>query len=132
MAEKLVVRRPEEFRERYRIDARVRHEVLAIEAAAGRVRVRDLDAGREWWEGYDQLLIATGAEPRCPDFPGADSAEIFGLSTLESGLRVQAALADGTALGFAGESGIDFIKSFDASGFPVGIGPEVKAFLDSY
>jgi NADPH-dependent 2,4-dienoyl-CoA reductase/sulfur reductase-like enzyme len=136
-AEELVVRGPEEFRERYRIDARVRHEVLAIEPAAGRVRVRDLAAGREWWEEFDQLLIATGAEPFCPDFPGADSAGIFGLSTLESGLRVQAALADGAArkavVVGGGYIGLEMAEALVRRGLEVTLvtkSPEVMPTLD--
>jgi NADPH-dependent 2,4-dienoyl-CoA reductase/sulfur reductase-like enzyme len=54
--------------------------------------VLHLETGREWWEPFDQLLIATGAVPFCPDVPGADAQGIYGLSTLQSGVRVQHAL----------------------------------------
>jgi NADPH-dependent 2,4-dienoyl-CoA reductase/sulfur reductase-like enzyme len=43
---------------------------------------------REIYESFDQLLIATGARPFCPEVPNAHATGIFGLSTLASGLRV--------------------------------------------
>jgi NADPH-dependent 2,4-dienoyl-CoA reductase/sulfur reductase-like enzyme len=87
--ESLVARTPEKFREKYRIDARIRHEVLAIETEARRVRVCNLESRQEWWEPYDQLLIATGAVPYCPTLPGSAARGIYGLSTLESGIRIR-------------------------------------------
>lgn len=81
----LVVRTPEVFRDDHAIDARVRHEVVGIDTAAGRVRVRDLDAGREFDEPYDQLLLATGASPLRPPLPGLDGPGVFGVQTLDDG-----------------------------------------------
>jgi NADPH-dependent 2,4-dienoyl-CoA reductase/sulfur reductase-like enzyme len=88
-ADSLIARTPEKFREKYRIDARIRHEVLAVEPETRRVRVCNLESRQEWWEPYDQLLIATGAAPYCPDLPGAPASGIYGLSTLESGIRIR-------------------------------------------
>ena len=59
------------------------------------MRVRDLQSGRSSWETYDQLLIATGATPTCPDLPGANAVDIFGVSNLESGLNIHRRLAKG-------------------------------------
>lgn len=92
-AEDLVARTPETFREKYDIDARVGHEVTAIDPAGRRVRVRRRGDGKEIWEGYGDLLIATGAHPFCPELPGSDAAGIFGLSTLRSGIRILEFLA---------------------------------------
>jgi NADPH-dependent 2,4-dienoyl-CoA reductase/sulfur reductase-like enzyme len=85
----LVARTPEKFKEKYNIDARVGHEVLRIDPDAGKVRVVERENGRELDEGYDQLLIATGGVPICPDLPGSGAQAIFGLSTLQSGIRVR-------------------------------------------
>ena len=67
---------------------RVLHEVVEIDTAGKRVHVRNLKSTRLKWEPYDQLLIATGASPICPDLPGSDAVEICGVNTLESGLVV--------------------------------------------
>lgn len=86
--QKLVARSPEKFREKFNIDVRVRHEVLAIDRSAQRVWVADLEQGSEAWEPYDQLLIATGAEAIVPPLPNSEADGIFSLSTLVSGIRV--------------------------------------------
>jgi len=86
--QKLVARSPEKFREKFNIDVRIRHEVLAIDPAAQRVWVADLEQGSEAWEPYDQLLIATGAEAIFPPLANSDADGIFSLSTLVTGIRV--------------------------------------------
>ncbi len=87
----LIVRTPEDFA-RHDIDARLRHEVVEIDLDAGKVRVRDLEEGTEAWEGYDQLLVATGAVPIRPPLPGIDSANVFGVQTLDDGVAINDAI----------------------------------------
>lgn len=93
--EKLVVCTPEKFREREQIDVRVLHEVEEIDAQGRMVRVRDLKSDKASWESYDRLLIATGASQISPGIPGADAIDIFGISTLKSGLDIQRRLDKG-------------------------------------
>lgn len=59
------------------------------------MHVRNLKSGRAAWEPYDQLLIATGALPICPDLPGSDAVDICGVNTLESGLEIRRRLDKG-------------------------------------
>ncbi len=92
--ESLIARRPEEFRERQDIDARIHHEVVAIDTTSRTVTVRDLVAGRERDESYDQLLIATGATPLRPPIPGIDAEGVLGVQTLDDGERVLAELQE--------------------------------------
>ncbi|HEX2195644.1 MAG TPA: FAD-dependent oxidoreductase [Actinomycetota bacterium] len=87
----LIVRTPEEFA-RSAIEARVRHEVVEIDLEAGKVRVRGLDSGTESWEGYDELLVATGAVPARPPLPGIDARNVFGVQTLDDGVAIKEAL----------------------------------------
>lgn len=87
-ADKLVVRAPEVFREKYDIAVRTGHEAVGIDPSSQRVRIRRRDGGAAD-EPYDRLLIATGAHPFCPDVPGAGAEGVFGLSTLASGIRAQ-------------------------------------------
>ena len=55
-ADELTLQSPESFYERFRVEVRVRHEVLEILPAEKRVRVKDLLSGREFFEAYDKLL----------------------------------------------------------------------------
>lgn len=99
--ETLVARDPEEFRRRQDIDARIHHEVIGIDTAARTVTVRDLAADRELEEGYDHLLVATGATPARPPIPGIDASGVLGVQTLDDGQRVLDVLAErrpGTAV----------------------------------
>ncbi len=84
----LIARRPEVFRERQNIDVRTRHEVLEIDTAKRRVKVRNLEQGTTFWESWDDLLIATGASPIVPDLPNINAEGIFSLSHLQSGIDV--------------------------------------------
>ena len=89
--ERLIARRPDQFQAR-QIDARVRHEVEEIDLVQRRVRVRRLEDGQVIHEPFDQLVIATGAVPIRPSLPGSDAGAIYGLATLDDGLRVRQAV----------------------------------------
>jgi NADPH-dependent 2,4-dienoyl-CoA reductase/sulfur reductase-like enzyme len=80
---------PEEFREEYGIDARILHEVTEIDLKKRRLRVRNSGKKTARWEAFDQLLVATGAVPFCPEVPGSDARGIYGLHSLQSGIRVR-------------------------------------------
>jgi NADPH-dependent 2,4-dienoyl-CoA reductase/sulfur reductase-like enzyme len=80
---------PEEFRDEYGIDARILHEVTEIDLKRRRLRVSNIGKKTARWEAFDQLLIATGAVPFCPDVPGSDARGIYGLHSLQSGIRVR-------------------------------------------
>lgn len=87
--DELIARSAETFREKFSIDVRIGHEVLAIDTGARHVSVRDRATDRVFNEPFDQLVIATGATPICPDLPGADAAGIHGVQTLDDGIAVR-------------------------------------------
>ncbi|MCI8525954.1 MAG: FAD-dependent oxidoreductase [Oscillospiraceae bacterium] len=85
----LTLQTPESFRRRFGIDVRVRSEVLAIDRAARTVAVRSLDAGREYSESYDKLILSTGAEPLVPPIEGADLPGVYTLRTIPDALALR-------------------------------------------
>jgi NADPH-dependent 2,4-dienoyl-CoA reductase/sulfur reductase-like enzyme len=88
-AEKLIARTPETFKDKQNIDARVLHEVREIDLKNRRLRVKTPDAGQTTWEPFAQLLVSSGSIPIRPDVPGIDAKGIYGVNTLQSGLKVR-------------------------------------------
>jgi NADPH-dependent 2,4-dienoyl-CoA reductase/sulfur reductase-like enzyme len=79
----LVARSPQEFRDNHRIDVRLQHEVVGIDAGARRLEVRDHLRHRTIPIEFDQLHVATGARPTRPELPGIDLDHVLGVQTLE-------------------------------------------------
>jgi len=111
--------------------------VEEIDPAGRKVRVRDLTSGKSAWEPYDQLLIATGAVPLCPDLPGADAVDICGVNTLESGLEIRRRLdkggmKKGVVVG-GGYIGLEMAEALVRHGLEVSLisrSPQVMGTLD--
>jgi NADPH-dependent 2,4-dienoyl-CoA reductase/sulfur reductase-like enzyme len=80
--DELVTRSPQEFRDRFSIDVKVRHEAMAIDLDRREVEVRDHDGDRTFRLGFDQLVIGTGARPVRPPLPGIDQECVVGVQTL--------------------------------------------------
>lgn len=85
----LTVQTPQGFKSRFNIDVRVRHEVVALDVNAKRVTVKNLESGEQFEESYDKLLLAPGAKPTKPNFPGIDLPQVFSLRTVEDTLRIK-------------------------------------------
>ena len=79
----LVMRTPQEFRDRQRIDVRMRHEAMGIDLDRRRVEVRDHEHARSLHVGFDQLVVATGARPVRPPLPGIEHEHVRGVQTLD-------------------------------------------------
>ena len=88
-SESLIARTPETFIQEYNIQAKVNHEVLQIDPKKSSILVRNLLNGVEFWEIYDELLIATGAAPIRPDLQKTDAEGVFSMSTLQSGIKAR-------------------------------------------
>ncbi len=124
-AEQLIARSPETFRDAYAVDVRIRHEVTEVDLGRGAVRARNLENGEEHWEGFDQLLVATGGEPLRPPLPGAEAKGIFGVQTLEDGLAVRRAFDEeeprrAVVVG-AGYIGLEMAEAFKMQGLDVSV-----------
>jgi NADPH-dependent 2,4-dienoyl-CoA reductase/sulfur reductase-like enzyme len=83
-ADQLVARTPEEHRANG-LDVRMRAEAVAVDLDTRTVEVRDADTGEADKVGFDQLVVATGASPVRPDFPGVDATGVHGVQTLDDG-----------------------------------------------
>ncbi len=95
-ADDLVARTPEEHR-RSGLDLRTRHRVEHLDLASRTATAVDLEQGREVRIGFDQVMIATGAEPRRPDWAhGEDVPDgVFVVRNLDDGAALRERLERG-------------------------------------
>jgi NADPH-dependent 2,4-dienoyl-CoA reductase/sulfur reductase-like enzyme/rhodanese-related sulfurtransferase len=75
----LLLQTPERLWTNFRIEVRVRNEVLAIDPHRKEVRVRNLTTGDEYAESYDYLVLSPGAYPLIPPIEGNGAAMFMSL-----------------------------------------------------
>lgn len=88
----LIARSREDF-EKQGIQTFLRHEAVSVDPVRCQVRVRDLDSGREFEDGYDRLMIAVGCDSAVLPIPGADLPGVFYLKSMEDGLLLEKILS---------------------------------------
>jgi NADPH-dependent 2,4-dienoyl-CoA reductase/sulfur reductase-like enzyme/rhodanese-related sulfurtransferase len=86
---KLLLASPELFRKRFNIEARTKHEVVAIDREQRTVRVVDLESGTESIEPYDALVLSPGAAPIRLTWPGIDLPGIFTLRNVPDSREIR-------------------------------------------
>ncbi len=134
--DKLLVQTPEAFGKRFRIDVRVKNEVLAINAKAKTLTIRNAD-GKEYEEAYDKLLLSPGANPVKPPLEGIDSEGIFTLRNVEDTDRIKAYVTSkqvkrAVVVG-AGFIGLEMAENLHHAGIAVSVvemGNQVMAPID--
>ena len=87
--EELTLQTPESFWKRFRIEVRVRQEVVAIDPEKKVITVHALGSDKIYTEPYDKLLLAPGASPTVPMLSGVDNERVFTLRTVEDILRIR-------------------------------------------
>lgn len=130
----LIVRSPEEFRERSQIDVRIQHEVIEIDLDKRTVTARGPQG--EVTEGFDQLVVATGGKPMRFDWPNSDADGIFGVQVLDDAVAIDKALAEGPRKAVVvggGYIGLEMAEAFVARGLDVTLieaAPQPMSTLD--
>ncbi len=77
------------------VDVLTRVEALSINRKEKKLLVHHLDEDRKEELEYDKLVIATGATPVKPPFPGADLAGVHVISNLHQAESIKTKIADG-------------------------------------
>ncbi len=80
---------PESFWSRFRIEVRLKNEVLSIDPEQKTVLVRRELDGSEYTESYDKLLLAPGARAIKPPLPGIENERVMSLRTVEDSYRIR-------------------------------------------
>ncbi|MEW4453443.1 FAD-dependent oxidoreductase [Bremerella sp. JC817] len=120
--EKLLVAPIDMLRQRHRLDVRVRSEAIKIDRTVKKVTVRDLNAGTEYDESYDKLVIATGASPFRPPIPGIQSDKVVALRDLNDADRMRELATSGAKRAVivgAGFIGIEVAENLARRGLQV-------------
>lgn len=80
--EDLSPRDPQFFQEKYNVEVKIGHEVLAIDSARKSLQIKELATGKVFTDWYDKLIFSTGANAWVPPIAGADLYHVFTLRTL--------------------------------------------------
>lgn len=120
---KLFLTTPERARERYRIEARVLHEVLKIDRKNQTVEGIDHRTEQPFSLPYDKLILAPGASPILPQVPGTDSENVFVLRNVEDVRKILSFIEEhrpGRAVVVgAGFIGLEVVEALHSRGLKV-------------
>ena len=121
--ESLFLTTPERVACRYRIDARVRHEVTRIDRQAHLVEGINHQTGEAFSVAYDKLILAPGASPIIPNVPGIDAENVFVLRNVEDAQKMQSYLSQAqpkrAVVVGAGFIGLEMVEALHARGLNV-------------
>lgn len=122
--EKLIIKKPDDF-DNTNITVKTMHQVLKVDPQKRTVSVKDLENGHEFEKAYQNLVIATGAEPVTPPFVNQEINNVFTLRTIEDGQEIKkAALSDHVkkiVLIGAGYIGLELVEAFHHLGKHISI-----------
>jgi len=86
---KLLVASPQLFAERFNIEVRTFHNVVAIDREAREITVENTQTGAVSREKYDILVLSPGAAPLRPPLPGLDLPGVFSLRTIPDSRQIR-------------------------------------------
>ncbi|MDH7497893.1 MAG: FAD-dependent oxidoreductase, partial [Syntrophomonadaceae bacterium] len=143
----LLVQTPKAMKSRFNIDVRTMSEVVRLFPAQKEVEVHNLQTGETYRESYDFLVLAPGATPVPPPFPGADLPNVFVIRNVPDSDRVKQWIdeqqpATATVVG-GGYIGLEMTEVLAHRGVKVtlveaapqvmaGLDPEMAAFVHRY
>ena len=114
---------PEQVAQRYRIDARVQHEVTRIDREHHRVEGVNHVTGESFSLPYDKLILAPGAAPIVPNLPGIDAVNVFVLRNIEDAERLNSYLETSrpqrAVVVGAGFIGLEMVEALQTRGLQV-------------
>ncbi|HQA24719.1 MAG TPA: FAD-dependent oxidoreductase [Candidatus Competibacteraceae bacterium] len=91
----LAVQTPESLKSLLNLEVRTQCEATSIDRAGKRLQIHNLATGASEWLSYDKLMLAPGASPIRPNWPGIDDPRIMTLRNLQDMDHLTAATETG-------------------------------------
>ena len=121
--ESLFLTTPERVAKRYRIDARIHHEVTRIDRQTHLVEGTNHKTGEKFTLPYDKLILAPGASPIIPNVPGIDASNVFVLRNVEDAQKLQSYLSqvkpERAIVVGAGFIGLEMVEALHSRGLKI-------------
>jgi len=123
--DKLLVAKPELFRDRFAIELHTRHEVEGIDPQEQIVTVHNRETGERFKQHYDRLILAPGAAPFVPPIAGTIASNVFTLRNLEDTDAIHdfinASSAKRAVIAGAGFIGLEMAEQLHRRGMQVAV-----------
>ncbi|WP_242842511.1 CoA-disulfide reductase [Peptoclostridium acidaminophilum] len=112
----LIARTPEKFRESLGIDIRLNCRAVKVIPESKKVVVVDESSGNMIEDWYDKLVIAVGAKPVFPDFPGKGLENVFTVTKIDDAVKIKEALEaesiEDIVIAGSGYIGLEMLENF--------------------
>jgi NADPH-dependent 2,4-dienoyl-CoA reductase/sulfur reductase-like enzyme len=87
--ENILLQTPESFYGRYRVDVRIKNEVIDIDRDSSQAVIKDLKSGKEYRESYDKILLAPGSKVMVPPVEGISGDKVFTLRGVNDSEKIK-------------------------------------------
>lgn len=123
--EDLLVQTPQAMKDRFKIDVRIKNEVIGIDRKNKKVKVKDLKKENEYEETYDKLVLSPGADPSKPPVDGINGERIFTLRNIHDTDKINNFIGEekpkrAIVIG-AGYIGIEMVENLTHRGINVSV-----------
>jgi len=112
------------------------HEVLSVDHANKKVKVKNLKTGEEFEDSFDKLVLATGSRPIVPKVPGVDLKNVQFVKLYQNAKEVIEKLENPSikrvAVVGAGYIGVELAEAFERCGKEVTIIDVASVCLGTY
>lgn len=111
--DKLIIRTIDEFEEKG-IHVKNFHEVLQILPNKKKLLIKNIKENLEFYEDYDKLVIATGAEPFIPKISGVEIEHVYTLRNMVDARKIKKRLLESENALIVGGNyiGVELMESF--------------------
>lgn len=120
---KLFVQNAHAFNQRFNITIHANTEVISIDRHSKQLELLKVHTGEKYTESYDKLILAPGATPVIPTFPGIKSPKIYTVRNVRDTDLIKEAIQTksikhATVVG-AGFIGLEMVENFHHMGIKV-------------